>query len=163
MLAGYEVSCRYCWHLSFFLFYLRYLKKNSTSKWKCSVQLLRSYWWKYWREGERDWPGCGVRCGLKVLRLIKQNNVLFRRDIYGRAIVWRIDEKSYFLYILRKPSIIMFMYIPCIFYCLLSIPTNAQIYILKYFINTLACSSASATPSCSLNFVLAKLTNFWNY
>jgi hypothetical protein len=50
------------------------------------------------------------------------------------------------------------MYIPCILYCLLLIPTHARTYILKYFISTFTCFSASAPSSGSLNFVLAKVT-----
>jgi len=51
----------------------------------------------------------------------------------------------------------------CIFYFLLFIPTNAQTYILKYFINIPTCFSASTPSSWSLNFVLAKGTKYYYY
>jgi len=59
-----------------------------------------------------------------------------------------------------KPSLIQYT---AMIYCLLFIPTNAQTYILKYFINTPICFSASAPSSESLNFVLARVTNYYNY
>ena len=48
----------------------------------------------------------------------------------------------------------------CIMYCLLSRPTKAQTYILKYFISTATCFRASVPFSGSLKFVLVKITNY---
>ena len=43
---------------------------------------------------------------------------------------------------------------------LLFLPTNAQTYIVKHFVSTPTCFSASAMSSGSLNFVLAEVTNY---
>jgi len=56
-----------------------------------------------------------------------------------------------------KPSLIQYT---AMIYCLLFISTNAQTYILQYFISTPICFSASAPSSGSLNFVLATVTNY---
>jgi len=60
----------------------------------------------------------------------------------------------------KKIAMSIVMHTPCILYCLLFIPTNAQTHILKYFISTSRCFSASAPSSGRLSFVLAKVTNY---
>jgi hypothetical protein len=50
-----------------------------------------------------------------------------------------------------------------ILYCLLFIPTKALTSVLNYFISTLTYFSAAAPSSGHLNFVLAKITNYYKY
>jgi hypothetical protein len=90
---------------------------------------------------------------MKVLFNIKLN--MFRKNQE-----LGFTEKNFAINTKKKIAMSIVMHILCILYCLLFIPTKAQAYILKYFISTSRCFSASTPPSRRLSFVFAKITNY---
>ena len=142
--------------------------------WSCSQAVSKLVWhipllcvqWKAPDDGQRNCPkhvnsflillaSCQQTCMIYAIAVCTVKNSWWWTEELSETCNFRPNKFEKLVHLVG-----ILIRITCIVYPLLSRPTKAQTYVLKYFVNIATCFRASAPFTGSLNFVLVKVANY---